>query len=119
MNNRSSMRRLLLFFAFGCWGTLASVQAQVVSKTFEEKPLKTVLKEIEKQSGLSIIYNVKEVDENKLVSGNFKNAQVLDVLKKILDPSLDVQLQNKMIVIKKKNQTSFKGKKNLGERNRN
>ena len=111
MNNRSSMRRLLLFFAFGCWGTLASVQAQVVSKTFEEKPLKTVLKEIEKQSGLSIIYNVKEVDENKLVSGNFKNAQVLDVLKKILDPSLDVQLQNKMIVIKKKNQTSFKGKK--------
>lgn len=111
MNNRSSMRRLLLFFAFGCWGTLASVQAQVVSKTFEEKPLKTVLKEIEKQSGLSIIYNVKEVDENKLVSGNFKNAQVLDVLKKILDPSLDVQLQNKMIVIKKKNQTSQKSAK--------
>ena len=111
MNNRSSMRRLLLFFAFGCWGTLASVQAQVVSKTFEEKPLKTVLKEIEKQSGLSIIYSVKEVDENKLVSGNFKNAQVLDVLKKILDPSLDVQLQNKMIVIKKKNQTSQKSAK--------
>lgn len=112
MNNRSSMKHLCLVLALCSLGLASSVQAQVVSKTFEEKPLKTVLKEIEKQSGLSIIYSVKEVDENKLVSGNFKDVQVLDVLKQILDPSLEVQLQNKMIVIKKK-EGSTKGNKNV------
>ena len=110
MNNRSSMRRLFLFFALCCWGTLASLQAQVVNKTFDGKPLKTVLKEIEKQSGLSIIYNVNEVDENKLVSGDFKDTQVLDALKQILDSNLDVTLQNKMIIIKKKNSPVQSGK---------
>ena len=110
MNNRSSMRRLFFFFVLCCWGTLASLQAQVVNKTFDGRPLKTVLKEIEKQSGLSIIYNVNEVDENKLVSGDFKDTQVLDVLKQILDSNLDATLQNKMIIIKKKDSPAQSGK---------
>lgn len=111
MNNRSSMKRWMLFCVLGCWGAFVSLQAQTVSQTFKEKPLKTVLKEIENQSGLSIIYNVKEVDENQLVSGQFQQAPVLEVLRQILDPSLDVQLQNKMIVIKKKASDRAQGKK--------
>ena len=54
MNNRKSILCLFLLFLLSL-GSL-SVNAQTVSKVFKEQTLKTVLKEIESQTGLSIIY---------------------------------------------------------------
>ena len=53
MNNRKSILCLFLLFLLSL-GSL-SVNAQTVSKVFKEQTLKTVLKEIESQTGLSII----------------------------------------------------------------
>ena len=52
MNNRKSILCLFLLFLLSL-GSL-SVNAQTVSKVFKEQTLKTVLKEIESQTGLSI-----------------------------------------------------------------
>lgn len=102
MNNRKGLMRLLLLVSF-CVSAVA-LQAQVINKTFKNEPLKTVLKEVEKQTGLSVIYKTDEVNENKRISATFKNASLKEVMDKVLDKSLTYQLQNKMIVILKKAQ---------------
>lgn len=100
MNNRKSILCLFLLFLLSL-GSL-SVNAQTVSKVFEEQTLKTVLKEIESQTGLSIIYQKDEINENKKVNATFENTPVVEALSSILDKSLEVNLKNKMIVISKK-----------------
>lgn len=60
---RKKVSRLLLYVAL-CT-VCAVTKAQNVSKSFENQPLKSVLTEIEHQTGLSIIYELKEVDETK------------------------------------------------------
>ena len=97
MNNRKSILCLFLLFLLSL-GSL-SVNAQTVSKVFKEQTLKTVLKEIESQTGLSIIYQKNEINENKKVNATFENTPVVEALSSILDQSLEVNLKNKMIVI--------------------
>lgn len=99
MNNRNKILRLLLLVIM-CIGGMV-LNAQTINKEFKAEPLKNVLKEVEQQAGLSIIYKTDEVNENKLISENFKNATIEDVLSKVLDKDLSYQLQNKMIVISK------------------
>ena len=104
MNNRKSILCLFLLFLLSL-GSL-SVNAQTVSKVFKEQTLKTVLKEIESQTGLSIIYQKDEINENKKINATFENTPVVEALSSILDKSLEVSLRNKMIVISRKEQTS-------------
>lgn len=101
MNNRNKFLRLLLLVLL-CIGGI-TVNAQRISGEYKAESLKKVLKEVEQQTGLSIIYQTGEVNENKLISENFQNATIEDVLSKILDKDLTYQLQNKMIVISKVN----------------
>ncbi len=100
MNNRKRFLRLFLLasFCLGAW----TLQAQTVSQEFKSQPLKSVLKEVEQQTGLSIIYKTDEVNENKLITQNFQDTPVLDALAQILDAGLEAKLQNKMIVITRK-----------------
>ena len=102
MNNRKNLLRLLLFVSLSFVAVI--LNGQTVSKTFKNEALKTVLKEVEKQTGLSVIYKTDEVNENKMITATFKNASINDVLDKILDEGLIYKLQNKMIVISKSNQ---------------
>lgn len=100
MNNRKTFLCLFLLFLLSM-GALP-LHAQTVSKIFKEQTLKSVLKEIDTQTGLSVIYKTDEVNENKRVSATFENTPVLEALSSLLDKSLEVTLQNKMLVISKK-----------------
>lgn len=100
MNNRKRLLRLFLVISF-CIGT-TWLSAQTVNKDFKEQSLKTVLKEVERQTGLSVIYKTDELNEDKKITANFVNAPVNEVLKLILDDNLEFQLQNKMIVISRR-----------------
>lgn len=100
MNHRKSVPCLFLLFLFSL-GAL-SVDAQTVNKTFKEQTLKSVLQEIESQTGLSIIYRKDEINEDKIVNAAFENTPVVEALSSILGESLEVNLQNKMIVISRK-----------------
>ena len=102
MNNRKNLLRLLLFVSLSFVAVI--LNGQTVSKTFKNEALKTVLKEVEKQTGLSVIYKTDEVNENKKITATFKNTPINTVLDKILDEGLIYKLQNKMIVISKSNQ---------------
>lgn len=49
-----------------------SIHAQVITKSFRGVPLKTVLEEVEKQTGYSFLFESKEVDVDKPVTASFK-----------------------------------------------
>ena len=109
MNNRKCFIRLFLGLSLG-WGAM-SLNAQTVSKTFKNEPLKTVLKEVENQTGYSVIYKTDEVNVNKRVTVSFNNTSLNDVMSKILDSGLTWSIEDKMIVISKKTQSKTDGKK--------
>lgn len=109
MNNRKCFIRLFLGLSLG-WGAM-SLNAQTVSKTFKNEPLKTVLKEVENQTGFSVIYKTDEVNVNKRVTVSFNNTSLNDVMSKILDNGLTWSIEDKMIVISKKSQSRTDGKK--------
>jgi type II secretory pathway component HofQ len=88
MFDRSSLLKLLLGASLG-WAAI-TVDAQTVNKTFTNQPLKTVLKEIESQTGMSVIYKTDEVNENKKITVTLTNSSVNDALSKVLDSSLNV-----------------------------
>lgn len=101
MNNmRKPLCRLLLLVTLCILCGMAN--AQTVSKDFKAQPLKSVLKEIEQQTGLSIIYEVQDVDGSKKITESFKEVPVEKVLSAILGPGLEFTIQNKMILISKK-----------------
>lgn len=107
MNNRKSLLRLLLLVSFCYLGTVA-LHGQVINKSFKNETLKTVLKEVEQQTGLSVMYKTDEVNENKRITATFKETPLDEVMNKILDKELTYKLQNKMIVILKRIQKSSK-----------
>lgn len=106
MNNRNRLKRLwvlaiALFIGFNTY-------AQKVSKDFHAEPLKTVLTEIEHQTGLSILYKKDEVDENKKITAQFRDTPFTNVLSYILDKNLEYKLQNKLIIISRKRESESK-----------
>lgn len=103
MNNRKTLLCLFLLSLFSL-GALP-LAAQNVTKVFKEQTMKSVLKEIENQTGLSVIYKTDEVNENKRVTATFENTPVLEAVSSLLDKSLEVTLQKKMLVISKKKMT--------------
>lgn len=109
-NMKKHLCRLLLLVALCISCGMAN--AQTVSKDFKAQPLKSVLKDIEQQTGLSIIYEVNEVNGEKKITQSFKDAPVEKVLSEILDKDLEFNIQNKMIIISKKDVTGT-SKKNL------
>jgi TonB-linked SusC/RagA family outer membrane protein len=61
------------------------------------------LKEIERQTGLSFIYEKSEINGNKLITQTFRDTPVEKVLSAILDENMDFTIRNKMVMIHKKN----------------
>ncbi len=80
-------------------GATANLYAQKVTKNFKSENLKSVLKELEKQTGFSIIYKTDEVNERKPITASFVNASIENVLRNVLDSNLGYSIENKMIII--------------------
>ena len=83
-------------------GATANLYAQKVTKNFKSENLKSVLKEVEKQTGFSIIYKTDEVNERKPITASFVNASIENVLRNVLDSNLGYSIENKMIIIHRK-----------------
>lgn len=100
MNYRKTVRRLVFLSLFAMGGI--TIQAQSVTKEFKETPLSGVLKEVEKQTGFSIMYNNDDLSGSRAVTRTFEEASIEEVLKAVLPKNLEFKLQNKMIVISRK-----------------
>lgn len=92
----------LLCLALLCLGSTA-LWAQTVTCTRRNRPLKEILKEMERQTGLSVMYQTADMNEEKKVTVSFRDTPVLEAVGSLLNNELACKLQNKMIVIYKKN----------------
>lgn len=81
------------------------INAQQVTKVFSNQTLKEVLKEIETQTGLSVIYRTQDVNDNKRINASFNNASLSQVMGKILDSNLKYEVQSNILIIAKQNES--------------
>lgn len=86
--------------------------AQKVSKEFKEVPLKTVLEEIEAQTGCSFIFENSEVGADRLITATFSDAPLGSVLNKVLGPNLQYSIDGKLVTISRKPQERPAAKRN-------
>ena len=76
--------------------------AQTVTRKWTGQDLKTVLRDIESQTGLSIFYRSDEVDETLPVTADFNGAPVETVLRSILGNDISARIEGKMIILSRK-----------------
>ncbi len=101
MNKKQEKLLKACLLASLCFGAVG-VDAQTVTKSFSNESLRNVLKEVERQTKMSVIYKVDEVNANKKVSASFDDTPVSAVLDKILGGGLAYEIDNKMITIYKR-----------------
>lgn len=88
----------VLFTAMHIW---ASSSAQQITLNAENAPLKSVLSEINKQTGYELWYNNRHLQQAHPVSINFKNASLKEVLDKCFEGQpLSYEIANKTIIIR-------------------
>ncbi|NCD09550.1 MAG: SusC/RagA family TonB-linked outer membrane protein [Negativicutes bacterium] len=99
MHINLNLKRLILTSVFILLGVFSFGQS--FTREFVNVPLVNVLKEIEKQTGMSVMYETSEVNESHLVTANFENASVQEVLETVLDGDLYYTIEGKIIVLHK------------------
>ena len=97
---RAFLPCLFVLLTLPAWG-----QMQPVTKNFRKTPLKNVLKEVEAQTGLSIMYDTRELNLERPVTASFDRAPVSQVLREVLDRTVQYSIKDKMIVIYKASAT--------------
>ncbi len=83
-----TMKLFILFFACSLGLTYASetyAQKASVNLEMQDKTVKDVLKEIERQSGFGFFYNNSQINLNRRVSLNTRNSDIFKVLNQIFE----------------------------------
>lgn len=100
MNLRTNFLKLFLAVLFLLSATGGS--AQPFTKVFRNETLKQVLKEIEAQTGLSVIYKTDDFDANRKITASFDNAAINEVLNEVLNDNLDYEIRSNILTISSK-----------------
>ncbi|WP_316841632.1 SusC/RagA family TonB-linked outer membrane protein [Pedobacter gandavensis] len=81
----------------------AKTNAQNITLKRDQASLKSILQEIRKQTGYTVLYETKQLDKTTPVSVNFKETPLKEALTKILDDQgLAFSIEDKAISIKPK-----------------
>jgi TonB-linked SusC/RagA family outer membrane protein len=100
-NRRYSMLCLFLFISMLFCGLTAN--AQTVTKQFRNASLKSVLKEVERQTNMSFLYKGDEIGSNKKITAKFEKASLRKVLDTVLGSDVTYEIQNNIVTIHKSN----------------
>lgn len=97
-------RNCLLKSAFAlllCLVMEYSSYAQTITKSFRNATLTEVVKELERQTGLSFIYEKEDLKSASAVTADFKGTSVKNVLDKVVRPPLKYEIRGNIIAITK------------------
>ena len=91
-----------------CLLLTVALNAQTFTKAFRSVPLKTVLEEVERQTGYSILFENEDVDVSRPVTATFKDATLQTVLDTVLDKSLRYTVKGggKLVTISRRSPVS-------------
>lgn len=98
-NIQQLLGRFLLVSAMLAGGV--GLRAQTVTKTFRNVPLKTVLKEVERQTKLSFVYRSSDLNVKRRVTANFKETPLTKVLATVLGNEADYEVKGGIVTIRK------------------
>ncbi len=83
-------------------------QSTKISLDMDNVTLNNVIREIESLSEFKFLYNLNDVDLNKVVSVKTKKKRIKTILSTLFsNTNIEFEVYNKQIVLKKKNETSF------------
>lgn len=100
MLNIMKLTTLLFFLALFQVTANSYAQKTRLNLKFEKEKLESVFSKIEENSEFSIFYTNKLVKDSKLVSGEYKNALISDVLDQVLkSENLGYTIKDKLILI--------------------
>lgn len=91
-----------LLFCLFLFSTVISVHAQERLLTLSQKnvPLSVVLKEVEKQTSMSVVYNTNDIDANRLVSIDVNKRSLAEVMGQLFkNTGVSFAVVNKHIVL--------------------
>ena len=91
-----------------CLLLTVALNAQTVTKAFRSVPLKTVLEEVERQTGYSILFENEDVDVSRPGTATFKDATLQTGLDTVLDKSLRYTVKGggKLVTISRRSPVS-------------
>ncbi len=109
-----TMAMLLLLCVFSTSAIAAKgIQVKGISLNVKDVQLKEVFNKIENQTEFSFFYNTKRINDKIIVSVNVKNADIKDILDKVLGNKFAYKFIGKEIAITKKTSGNQEGKRNL------
>ena len=97
---RAFLPCLFVLLTLPAWG-----QMQPVTKNFRKTPLKNVLKEVEAQTGLSIMYDTRELNLERPVTASFDRPPGSPGLRAGLDRTVPYSIKAKITGIYKASAT--------------
>lgn len=100
MRKQSVLLRTLLCVALAA--STLTISAQTVTKQFKNAKLGTVLKELGRQSKMSVVYKVSEIDTNRKVTANFRSTPVREALNQVLGNDFTYEINDKVVTIHKR-----------------
>lgn len=99
MKRQLLLKSVLLVLLLVMTGQIMS--AQSFTRQFRNEPLTSVIKELERQTGYSFLYETGVLKNAPAVTADFKSASVQEVLKQIVRPPLKYELKGKIVTITK------------------
>lgn len=92
-----SIRKWLFLILFCLFS--GALNAQEITATFRDRPLSDVVKELERQTGYSFIYETSDLKDISPVTASFQNVAVDSALKQLIKSPLKYELKGKIVVI--------------------
>jgi TonB-linked SusC/RagA family outer membrane protein len=104
-------RAFCLFLLLCCLQVhMVRARQQTISISFENQAIKDVFKELNQRSGLKFIYSPIDLNENKRVTGSFKNVSLQKILEHVLAGSkVTYVIRDNTIIIKKQQDKTIRG----------
>ena len=94
---------MLLFFHT----VLSYGQQQKINLSLKSATVSTVIKEIEKQSGLTFFYHIEDIDLNQKITVNVQNKSLTETLKAVSSQTnLSWKIENNQILLYKNTQVT-------------
>lgn len=108
----SILYKLNLLLIFCATPMLAQVETnkplleRIVTIRFSNERTGTVLNNLSQQAGFSFSYNPAILDSDKLISGNYQNKPIREVLNSIFSGKLEFRVRKSYVIIQKAKQSS-------------
>lgn len=102
-DSRKKLSRLLCITALSACSVFAYAQQQPVHLTGNNLPLKSVFKQLEKQTELSIDYKSQDIDDSRIIKQMPKASTIQQAMEQLLNGTDCIAIfSNGHIIIKKK-----------------